>query len=157
MTQPSKNVFENKEQLFLPKNALNEDFCDRLVEKIHKNILGENISNDIYESYFFIFEQQYSTQELEYVREVLEKQGKEIMRSKFVYSAMSGVGLFIFAIIALFINSKLSIGINGLQIGFITIISFMLTVFFISMLVEKEYKKVHDVLNLITYYLNFYK
>ena len=157
MTQPSKNVFENKEQLFLPKNALNEDFCDRLVEKIHKNILGENISNDIYESYFFIFEQQYSTQELEYVREVLEKQGKEIMRSKFVYSAMSGVGLFIFAIIALFINSKLSLGITGLQISFITIISFMLTVFFISMLVEKEYKKVHDVLNLITYYLNFYK
>ncbi len=157
MTQPNKNVFENKEQLFLPKSALNEDFCDRLVEKIHKNLLGENISNDIYESYFFIFDQQYTTQELEYIVEVLEKQGKEMLRSKFYYAAMSGIGLFILTFIALFINSKLATAITGLQIGFIAIISFILTAFSISLLVEKEYKKVNDVLNLITYYLNFYK
>ncbi|WP_285396904.1 hydroxymyristoyl-ACP dehydratase [Lysinibacillus sp. fls2-241-R2A-57] len=157
MKHPSTNILENKEELFIPEKALNKDFCDRLVKKIHKNILNENIANDVYMSYFVIFDQQYTLKEVWYLLDVLKLQANEIIRSKPVYITLSGVILSLILIIASAINTKLVIGISFVQIFALAVLSFNVAILFISYKIEKEYKKIYEVIKLIDYYLSFYK
>ncbi|MDM5248299.1 hydroxymyristoyl-ACP dehydratase [Lysinibacillus sp. G4S2] len=157
MKHPSTNILENKEELFIPEKALNKDFCDRLVKKIHKNILNENIANDVYMSYFVIFDQQYTLKEVWYLLDVLKLQANEIIRSKPVYITLSGVILSLILIIASAINTKLVIGISFVQIFALAVLSFNVAILFISYKIEKEYKKIYEVIKLIDYYLIFYK
>jgi len=157
LKHPSTNILENKEELFVPEKALNKDFCDQLVTKIHKNILNENISNDVYMSYFVIFDQKYELKEIRYLLDLLKVQADEIIRSKPIYITLSGVMLSLFAIIACAINVKLMVGISLFQIVALTILSFNVAILFISFKIEKEYKKIYAVIKLMEYYLSFYK
>lgn len=157
MKHPSTNILENKEELFIPEKALNKDFCDRLVTKIHKNILNENIANDVYMSYFVIFDQRYTLKEIRYLVDVLKLQADEIIRSKPIYITLSGVILSLMVIIASAINTKLVIGISLVQIFALAVLSFNVAILFISYKIEKEYKKINEVIKLIDYYLSFYK
>ncbi|MFJ7730668.1 hydroxymyristoyl-ACP dehydratase [Lysinibacillus sp. NPDC097231] len=157
MKHPSTNILEKKEVLFIPEKALDKDFCDRLVKKIHKNILSENLSNDVYMSYFVIFDQQYEKKEIQYLLGILTLQANEIIRSKPIFITLSGVILSLFAIIVSAINVKLMIGISFVQIFALTVLSFNVAVLFISNKIEREYKKINEVIKLIDYYLSFYK
>ena len=157
MKHPSANILENKEELFIPEKALNKDFCDQLVTKIHKNILNENIANDVYMSYFVIFDQRYTLKEIRYLLDVLKLQADEIIRSKPIYITLSGVILSLMVIIASAINTKLVIGISLVQIFALAVLSFNVAILFISYKIEKEYKKINEVIKLINYYLSFYK
>ncbi len=157
MKHPSTNILEKKEELFIPEKALDKDFCDRLVKKIHKNILSENLSNDVYMSYFVIFDQQYEKKEIQYLLGILTLQANEIIRAKPIFITLSGVMLSLFAIIVSAINVKLMIGISFVQIFALTVISFNVAVLFISNKIEREYKKINEVIKLIDYYLSFYK
>ncbi|KOS61627.1 hydroxymyristoyl-ACP dehydratase [Lysinibacillus agricola] len=150
-------MLENKEELFIPEKALDKDFCDRLVKKIHKNILNENIANDVYMSYFVIFDQQYKLKEIRYLLDVLKLQADEIIRSKPVYITLSGVILSLIVIIASAINTKLMFGISFVQIIALAVLSFTVAVLCISYKIEKEYKKIYEVIKLIDYYLSFHK
>ena len=157
MKHPSANILENKEELFIPEKALNKDFCDQLVTKIHKNILNENIANDVYMSYFVIFDQRYTLKEIRYLLDVLKLQADEIIRSKPIYITLSGVILSLMVIIASAINTKLVIGMSLVQIFALAVLSFNVAILFISYKIEKEYKKINEVIKLIDYYLSFYK
>jgi len=157
LKHPSTNILEKKEELFIPEKALDKDFCDRLVKKIHKNILSENLSNDVYMSYFVIFDQQYEKKEIQYLLGILTLQANEIIRAKPIFITLSGVMLSLFAIIVSAINVKLMIGISFVQIFALTVISFNVAVLFISNKIEREYKKINEVIKLIDYYLSFYK
>ena len=157
MKHPSANILENKEELFIPEKALKKDFCDQLVTKIHKNILNENIANDVYMSYFVIFDQRYTLKEIRYLLDVLKLQADEIIRSKPIYITLSGVILSLMVIIASAINTKLVIGISLVQIFALAVLSFNVAILFISYKIEKEYKKINEVIKLINYYLSFYK
>ncbi|WP_374966745.1 hydroxymyristoyl-ACP dehydratase [Lysinibacillus sp. RS5] len=157
MKHPSANILENKEELFIPEKALNKDFCDQLVTKIHKNILNENIANDVYMSYFVIFDQRYTLKEIRYLLDVLKLQADEIIRSKPIYITLSGVIISLMVIIASAINTKLVIGISLVQIFALAVLSFNVAILFISYKIEKEYKKINEVIKLINYYLSFYK
>lgn len=157
MKHPSANILENKEELFIPEKALNKDFCDQLVTKIHKNILNENIANDVYMSYFVIFDQRYTLKEIRYLLDGLKLQADEIIRSKPIYITLSGVILSLMVIIASAINTKLVIGISLVQIFALAVLSFNVAILFISYKIEKEYKKINEVIKLIDYYLSFYK
>jgi len=157
LKHPSANILENKEELFIPEKALNKDFCDQLVTKIHKNILNENIANDVYMSYFVIFDQRYTLKEIRYLLDVLKLQADEIIRSKPIYITLSGVILSLMVIIASAINTKLVIGISLVQIFALAVLSFNVAILFISYKIEKEYKKINEVIKLINYYLSFYK
>jgi len=157
LKHPSANILENKEELFIPEKALNKDFCDQLVTKIHKNILNENIANDVYMSYFVIFDQRYTLKEIRYLLDVLKLQADEIIRSKPIYITLSGVILSLMVIIASAINTKLVIGISLVQIFALAVLSFNVAILFISYKIEKEYKKINEVIKLIDYYLSFYK
>lgn len=157
LKHPGTNVFENKEELFLPEKALDKDFCDRFVKKIHKNILNENIANDVYMSYFAIFDQKYTLKEIQFLLDVLKLQANEIIRSKPMFITLCGVLLSLITIIASAINTKLMIGISFVQIVALAVLSFNVAVLFISYKIEKEYKKIYEVIKLIDYYLSFYK
>lgn len=157
MQQQSRNIFDNKKELFSPENALNKDFADSLVQNIHKDILGKNLADDIYQSYFVIFNQRYSKGQIEYILEVLQTQAADIARSKTTYYFFSGLILAIFTFVASIINTRLSIAVSFLQIIALSIISYSLTVWVISYTIDKEYKKVKEVIKLVKYYLNFYK
>lgn len=158
MQQPSRNIFNNKEELFSPENALNKDFSDNLVQNIHKDILGKNLDHDIYQSYFVIFDQRYTTGQIEYILETLQNQASDIAKSKTTYTFMSGFFLALFAILATIFNTRFSIApVTNLQIIALSVLSYSVAVFFISYFINKEFKKVKDVIRLVKYYLNFYK
>ncbi|WP_332651287.1 hydroxymyristoyl-ACP dehydratase [Lysinibacillus sp. 54212] len=157
MRQQSRNIFDNKKELFSPENALNKGFSDSLVQNIHKDILGKNLADDIYQSYFVIFDQRYSKGQVEYILEVLHNQAADIARSKTTYYFFSGLILAMFTFIASIINTRLPIDFSLLQIVALSIISYSLAVWVISYTIDKEYRKVKEVITLVKYYLNFYK
>ena len=157
MGQVNEPTLKNKEELFSAENALNSDFCDTLVAQLHKNILGEKLSKEIYESYFVLFDRQYKTEEIQYLIEILEMQANEIIRSRSSYSTLCGVLLTVLGGIIAMINSKFFSGITDMQIFIVIFLSFNIAVLCISYIVEREYKKVNEVIRLLKYYLIFYR
>ena len=157
MEQLNEPTLTNKKQLFSAENALNSDFCDTLVAQLHKNILGEKLSKEIYESYFLLFDRQYKTEEIQYLIEILEMQADEIIRSRSSYFTLCGVLLTVLGGIIAIINSKFSSGITDMQIFIVIFLSFNIAILCISYLVEREYKKVNEVIRLLKYYLIFYR
>ncbi|QTB20642.1 hypothetical protein J1907_12410 [Lysinibacillus sphaericus] len=57
-------VFERKEGLLRAEDALDNDFCDRFVQKMHKQIHHKKRHRAIYQCYFVFFHQQYTKLEL---------------------------------------------------------------------------------------------
>ena len=157
MEQLNEPTLTNKKQLFSAENALNSDFCDTLVAQLHKNILGEKLSKEIYESYFLLFDRQYKTEEIQYLIEILEMQADEIIRSRSSYFTLCGVLLTSLGGILALINSKFSSGITEIQIFLLIFLSFNIAILCISHVVEREYKKVNEVIRLLKYYLIFYR
>ena len=157
MVQLNKPTLRNKEELFSAENALNSDFCDTLVAQLHKNILGEKLSKEIYDSYFVLFDRQYKTEEIQYLIEILEMQADEIIRSRSSYFTLCGVLLTVLGGIITIINSKFASGITDIQIFIVIFLSFNIAILCISYLVEREYKKVNEVIRLLKYYLIFYR
>ena len=157
MEQLNEPTLTNKKQLFSAENALNSDFCDTLVAQLHKNILGEKLSKEIYESYFLLFDRQYKTEEIQYLIEILEMQADEIIRSRSSYFTLCGVLLTVLGGIIAIINSKFPSGITDIQIFIVIFLSFNIAILCISYLVEREYKKVNEVIRLLKYYLIFYR
>ena len=157
MGQVNEPTLTNKKELFSAENALNSDFCDTLVAQLHKNILGEKLSKEIYESYFLLFDRQYKTEEIQYLIEILEMQADEIIRSRSSYFTLCGVLLTVLGGIIAIINSKFSSGITDMQIFIVIFLSFNIAILCISYLVEREYKKVNEVIRLLKYYLIFYR
>ena len=157
MGQVNEPTLTNKKELFSAENALNSDFCDTLVAQLHKNILGEKLSKEIYESYFLLFDRQYKTEEIQYLIEILEMQADEIIRSRSSYFTLCGVLLTVLGGILAIINSKFSSGITDMQIFIVIFLSFNIAILCISYLVEREYKKVNEVIRLLKYYLIFYR
>ena len=157
MGQVNEPTLTNKKELFSAENALNSDFCDTLVAQLHKNILGEKLSKEIYESYFLLFDRQYKTEEIQYLIEILEMQADEIIRSRSSYFTLCGVLLTVLGGIIAIINSKFSSGITDIQIFIVIFLSFNIAILCISYLVEREYKKVNEVIRLLKYYLIFYR
>ena len=157
MGRVNEPTLTNKEELFSAENALNSDFCDTLVAQLHKNILGEKLSKEIYESYFVLFDRQYKTEEIQYLIEILEMQAEEIIRSRSSYFTLCGVLLTVLGGIIAMINSKFSSGITDMQIFIVIFLSFNIAILCISYLVEREYKKVNEVIRLLKYYLIFYR
>jgi len=155
--QVNEPTLTNKKELFSAENALNSDFCDTLVAQLHKNILGEKLSKEIYESYFLLFDRQYKTEEIQYLIEILEMQADEIIRSRSSYFTLCGVLLTVLGGILAIINSKFSSGITDMQIFIVIFLSFNIAILCISYLVEREYKKVNEVIRLLKYYLIFYR
>ena len=157
MAQINEPTLTNKEELYSAENALNSDFCDTLVAQLHKNILGEKLSKEIYESYFVLFDRQYKTEEIQYLIEILEMQANEIIRSRSSYFTLCGVLLTVLGGIIAMINSKISSGITEMQIFIVIFLSFNIAILCISYIVEREYKKVNEVIRLLKYYLIFYR
>ena len=157
MEQVNEPTLSNKKELFSAENALNSDFCDTLVAQLHKNILGEKLSKEIYESYFLLFDRQYKTEEIQYLIEILEMQANEIIRSRSSYFTLCGVLLTVLGGIIAMINSKFSSGITDMQIFIVIFLSFNIAILCISYIVEREYKKVNEVIRLLKYYLIFYR
>ena len=157
MGQINDPTLTNKKELFSAENALNSDFCDTLVAQLHKNILGEKLSKEIYESYFVLFDRQYKTEEIQYLIEILEMQANEIIRSRSSYFTLCGVLLTVLGGIIAMINSKFSSGITEMQIFIVIFLSFNIAILCISYIVEREYKKVNEVIRLLKYYLIFYR
>ena len=157
MEQLNEPTLTNKKQLFSAENALNSDFCDTLVAQLHKNILGEKLSKEIYDSYFLLFDRQYKTEEIQYLIEILEMQADEIIRSRSSYFTLCGVLLTLLGGILAIINSKFLSGITDIQIFIVIFLSFNIAILCISYLVEREYKKVNEVIRLLKYYLIFYR
>lgn len=157
MEQLNEPTLTNKKELFSAENALNSDFCDTLVAQLHKNILGEKLSKEIYESYFLLFDRQYKTEEIQYLIEILEMQADEIIRSRSSYFTLCGVLLTLLGGIIAIINSKFSSGITEIQIFLVIFLSFNIAILCISYVVEREYKKVNEVIRLLKYYLIFYR
>lgn len=157
MAQINEPTLTNKEELFSAENALNSDFCDTLVAQLHKNILGEKLSKEIYESYFVLFDRQYKTEEIQYLIEILEMQANEIIRSRSSYFTLCGVLLTVLGGIIAMINNKFSSGITEMQIFIVIFLSFNIAIICISYIVEREYKKVNEVIRLLKYYLIFYR
>ena len=157
MEQLNEPTLTNKKQLFSAENALNSDFCDTLVAQLHKNILGEKLSKEIYDSYFLLFDRQYKTEEIQYLIEILEMQADEIIRSRSSYFTLCGVLLTVLGGIIAIINSKFPSGITDIQIFIVIFLSFNIAILCISYLVEREYKKVNEVIRLLKYYLIFYR
>jgi len=157
LEQLNEPTLTNKKQLFSAENALNSDFCDTLVAQLHKNILGEKLSKEIYESYFLLFDRQYKTEEIQYLIEILEMQADEIIRSRSSYFTLCGVLLTVLGGIIAIINSKFLSGITDMQIFIVVFFSFNIAILCISYVVEREYKKVNEVIRLLKYYLIFYR
>ena len=157
MEQLNEPTLTNKKQLFSAENALNSDFCDTLVAQLHKNILGEKLSKEIYDSYFLLFDRQYKTEEIQYLIEILEMQADEIIRSRSSYFTLCGVLLTLLGGILAIINSKFLSGITDIQIFIVIFLSFNIAILCISYIVEREYKKVNEVIRLLKYYLIFYR
>ena len=157
MEQLNEPTLTNKKQLFSAENALNSDFCDTLVAQLHKNILGEKLSKEIYDSYFLLFDRQYKTEEIQYLIEILEMQADEIIRSRSSYFTLCGVLLTVLGGIIAIINSKFPSGITDIQIFIVIFLSFNIAILCISYLVEREYKKVNEVIRLLKYYLIFHR
>ena len=157
MEQLNEPTLTNKKELFSAENALNSEFCDTLVAQLHKNILGENLSKEIYESYFLLFDRQYKTEEIQYLIEILEMQANEIIRSRSSYFTLCGVLLTVLGAVIVLINSKFSSGITEIQIFLLMFLTFNIAILCISYLVEKEYKKINEVIRLLKYYLIFYR
>ncbi|MFF5994123.1 hydroxymyristoyl-ACP dehydratase [Lysinibacillus sp. KU-BSD001] len=157
MAQLNEKALTNKKELFSAENTLNSDFCDRLVTQIHKNILGENLSKEIYESYFLTFDRQYTQQEVEYVIEILEMQANGIIRSRAAYFTLCGAMLTILAMILTFINNTITTPVTNLQIFILAFLSFNIAIVCISYLIEREYKKINEVIRLLKYYLIFHR
>ena len=157
MEQLNEPTLTNKKQLFSAENALNSDFCDTLVAQLHKNILGEKLSKEIYDSYFLLFDRQYKTEEIQYLIEILEMQADEIIRSRSSYFTLCGVLLTVLGGIIAIINSKFSSSITDIQIFIVIFLSFNIAILCISYLVEREYKKVNEVIRLLKYYLIFHR
>ena len=157
MEQVNEPTLSNKKELFSAENALNSDFCDTLVAQLHKNILGEKLSKEIYESYFLLFDRQYKTEEIQYLIEILEMQADEIIRSRSSYFTLCGVLLTLLGGIFAIINSKFLSGITDIQIFIVVFLTFNIAILCISYLVEREYKKVNEVIRLLKYYLIFYR
>lgn len=157
MEQVKEPNLTNKKELFSAENALNSDFCDTLVAQLHKNILGEKLSKEIYESYFLLFDRQYKTEEIQYLIEILEMQADEIIRSRSSYFTLCGVLLTLLGGILAIINGKFLTGITDIQIFIVVFLAFNIAILCISYLVEREYKKVNEVIRLLKYYLIFYR
>lgn len=157
MEQLNEPTLTNKKQLFSAENALNSDFCDTLVAQLHKNILGEKLSKEIYDSYFLLFDRQYKTEEIQYLIEMLEMQADEIIRSRSSYFTLCGVLLTVLGGIIAIINSKFSSSITDIQIFIVIFLSFNIAILCISYVVEREYKKVNEVIRLLKYYLIFHR
>ena len=157
MEQVKEPNLTNKKELFSAENALNSDFCDTLVAQLHKNILGEKLSKEIYDSYFLLFDRQYKTEEIQYLIEILEMQADEIIRSRSSYFTLCGVLLTVLGGIIAIINSKFPSGITDIQIFIVIFLSFNIAILCISYIVEREYKKVNEVIRLLKYYLIFYR
>lgn len=73
-------IIEKNEEQLKPEQALAHDFCDQFVLKMHKNILHKKLDKDVYQSYFVIFQQQYTRQELRFIVHLLKAQANEILR-----------------------------------------------------------------------------
>ena len=157
MEQLNEPTLTNKKQLYSAENALNSDFCDTLVAQLHKNILGEKLSKEIYDSYFLLFDRQYKTEEIQYLIEMLEMQADEIIRSRSSYFTLCGVLLTVLGGIIAIINSKFSSSITDIQIFIVIFLSFNIAILCISYVVEREYKKVNEVIRLLKYYLIFHR
>lgn len=157
MEQVNEPTLSNKKELFSAENALNSDFCDTLVAQLHKNILGEKLSKEIYESYFLLFDRQYKTEEIQYLIEILEMQADEIIRSRSSYFILCGVLLTLIGGILAIINGQFLSGITDIQIFIVVFLTFNIAILCISYLIEREYKKVNEVIRLLKYYLIFYR
>lgn len=157
MEQVNEPTLSNKKELFSAENALNSDFCDTLVAQLHKNILGEKLSKEIYESYFLLFDRQYKTEEIQYLIEILEMQADEIIRSRSSYFTLCGVLLTLIGGILAIINGQFLSGITDIQIFIVVFLTFNIAILCISYLIEREYKKVNEVIRLLKYYLIFYR
>jgi len=150
-------IFESKEELLRPEKALDNDFCDHFVQNMHKQILHKKLHQDIYQSYFVIFQQQYTRQELSFIVHMLRLQADEIMRLKPIFITLSGVILSVFTLIAATINSKFMMGHSLVQIVALAIVSLNVAILFISYKIEKEHKRVQDVIALLDYYITIYQ
>ena len=141
-----------KEELLKPEKALAHDFGDQFVCKFHKNILHKKLNDDVYRSYFVIFQQQYTRQELQYIIHVLRLQADEIMRYKPIFITLCGVILSILTLIAATINSTFLV-VSLVHLVSLAVLSFTINVLLISFKIEKEYKRVQDVITLLDYYV----
>jgi len=150
-------IVECNEKRLRPEEALDNDFCDRFVQKMHKQILHKKLHQDIYQSYFVIFQQQYTTQELCFIIRMLRQQAEEIMRLKPIFITLSGVILSVFTLIAAAVNSQLMMGHSLVQIVALAILSLNVTILFISYKIEKEHKRVQAVIALVDYYVTIYQ
>ncbi|MEA0553203.1 hydroxymyristoyl-ACP dehydratase [Lysinibacillus irui] len=121
--------------------------------KFHKNILHKKLNDEVYRSYFVIFQQQYTIQEVQYIIRILKLQADEIMRYKPIFITLSGVILSVLMFIAATMNNMFLVGMSLVQLVSITVLSFTITVLMISIKIEKEYKRVQDVIALLDYYV----
>lgn len=142
-----------KEELLKPEKALANDFGDQFVLKFHKNILHKKLNDDVYRSYFVIFQQQYTKQELQYIIHILRLQADEIMRYKPIFITLSGVILSILTLLVATINSTFLVGMSLVHLVSLAILSFTITVLMISFKIELEFKRVQDVIALLDYYV----
>lgn len=142
-----------KDELLKPEKALANDFGDQFVLKFHKNILHKKLNDEVYRSYFVIFQQQYTIQELQYIIHILKLQADEIMRYKPIFIMLSGVILSVLTFTAATMNSMFLVGMPLVQLVSLTVLSFTITVLMISFKIEKEYKRVQDVIALLDYYV----
>ena len=146
-------IIEKNEEQLKPEQALAHDFCDQFVLKMHKNILHKKLDKDVYQSYFVIFQQQYTRQELRFIVHLLKAQANEILRMKPIFITMSGVILSVFTFIVITINSKLLLGMSLVQIVALAVLSFHVVIIWISFKIEFEYKRVQAVIALLDYYV----
>ncbi|MCK1988036.1 hydroxymyristoyl-ACP dehydratase [Lysinibacillus fusiformis] len=131
-------IVECNEKRLRPEEALDNDFCDRFVQKMHKQILHKKLH-----------QQQYTTQELRFIIHMLRRQAEEIMRLKPIFITLSGVILSVFTLIAAAVNSQLMMGHSLVQIVALAILSLNVTILFISYKIEKEHKRVQAVIALV--------
>lgn len=75
------------------------------------------------------------------------------MRYKPIFITLSGVILSVLMFIAATMNNMFLVGMSLVQLVSITVLSFTITVLMISFKIEKEYKRVQDVIALLDYYV----
>ncbi|MEK5232009.1 hydroxymyristoyl-ACP dehydratase [Lysinibacillus sp. FSL K6-0232] len=142
---------DNEHKLLRPEQALDKDFCDQFIKKMHKNILDKKLHHDVYTSYFVILQQRYTVKELDYIVGRLKQQANELLRLKPMFILLSGMILAIFTLLAA-VMSMLIVEISLLQIVALAVVSLSIAILAISYKIEKEYKRAQAVINLLTYY-----
>ncbi|WP_235473415.1 hydroxymyristoyl-ACP dehydratase [Lysinibacillus macroides] len=155
MRHSNINSMANKKELLRPEETLDKEFCDRFIQKIHKNILDKKLHHDVYMSYFVIFQQHYTIKELDYIVDRLKHQADELLRLKPIFILLSGVILSLMTLLAAGM-SRLIVEVSLIQIMALAIVSLTVAILIISYKVEKEYKKAQAVINLLNYYLLIY-